>query len=480
MLKVDPSLTHVPARRGHVVALHESINQPLVNIPGRGVAPTGAFVLGTKNDHGAFTVFVYLYQPESAAALLYVSDPRALSEEPFRREEAEAVRFVESMGFLLDDVHFTRLPPAEQDAVIERVPLFRPPAYSEPRSSRSAGVVTGRPTADASGFSPLPASGAPLTLSAPAALGPGSPPLSPAPSSPPPTLAPEPPRAVLGRGLGPAGPRARPSPDALARLGRLLGTFSVLVALGLGGAGCAGSRPAAERQLIDAELDLGHQELGRGGWADGLRHFQRVLEVDATHAEAHRGAGLALWRLGRLEQSESHLRRAVDGDEGRWSEPKNDLAVVLIERGECAEARELLLAALEDVFYAHPHFAEHNLARAEACSGDIGAAVDRLRRLVAQRPKFCLGYLTASSLAASEGLHEATIEACEGFRAQCERDSELGSQIPEDVKAACDERRGRAYLALGDVESARAAYRRCAASESVGRRCRVGLDTLPP
>jgi len=127
MLRVDPTLNHIPARREHVVSLYESINQPLVNIPNHGTAPTGAFLLGTRNEHGFYTVFVYLHQPETRAVIIYVSEPRNLNAEQFRLEETEAVRFVESMGFMVDSLHFRQLGPVEQDAVIARVPIFRPP-----------------------------------------------------------------------------------------------------------------------------------------------------------------------------------------------------------------------------------------------------------------------------------------------------------------------------------------------------------------
>ncbi|MEQ8272172.1 MAG: tetratricopeptide repeat protein [Deltaproteobacteria bacterium] len=131
MLKVDPTLDHVPARKEHVIALYESINQPLVNIPKFGTASTGAFVLGTRNDQGAFTAFVYLYQPETRATVVYVSEPRALTLEQYRREEQEAIRFVESMGFMVDNVHFPTLAPPEQETVMGRIPMFRPPKAPE-------------------------------------------------------------------------------------------------------------------------------------------------------------------------------------------------------------------------------------------------------------------------------------------------------------------------------------------------------------
>lgn len=530
MLKVDGSLDHIPARRAHVVSLLESINQPLVNIPGYGAAPTGAFTLGTKNDHGAFTVFVYLFQPQTQAVLIYVSEPRALTSEQLVQEEAEAVRFVESMGFMMDDVRFGQLSVADQDAVMERVPMFRPLSApvvtgrptSEPRFGALGGVVAGRPEGNAesprprtgegsfpgrampvgvAGFNegvgdaphPHASSGVPhpatLPISAAAPLLPQSEP--PAAPPPPPVSGTARPVAGSQRGFGRGLPQpstvdeSRRPPGAaqtanLSRIGRLLGTFCLPLCLLVGSstAGCAATSNVNTRAR-DATLDLGTQELARQRWVEALRHFQAVLAQEDDDADANRGAGLAYWRLERFDLAENHLRKAIEKRKD-WSEPKNELAVILTERNSCDAAIELLAEVLEDVFYPTRHFAEHNLARAEACAGQPGEAVRRLARLTSKRPKFCLAYLTASEVASSAQLHEETVEACESFREYCERDEEIGQRIPESLKATCDLRKGRAYVALGDVESARTALGRCSGSENTRMACREALELLPP
>ena len=540
MLKVDGSLDHVPAKRGHVISLYESINQPLVNIPGYGAAPTGAYILGTRNDRGAFTVFVYLFQPETRAVLVYICEPRALTAEQFKREEQEAVRFAESMGFMVDDLRFAGLGVPEQEAVMTRVPLFRPPGRgpdgrTDVRFGAVGGVVTGRPEVSAGSWphegsgsarslpsslpptpssSPGSAAGAPLSAAAGSPLtGPltaapdgrsvrpsGSYPQPPRPSGahprpgPAPSGAPgshvspapssvEPTNGVaLGRGLpmpgAERGPPPRLSAERRARLGRLLGTFALPFALSWTSVACA-TAPSEPSRAQEAERDLGYRALADGQWAEALRHFESVLDDHGDDGLAHRGAGLAYWRLDRPKQAESHLREAVGSDE-RWSDPKNDLAVVLLDQGRCEEAQKLLRKVLDDIYYPLHHFADHNLARAEACAGDVPGALRRLEALAERRPKFCKAYLTASELAEGARLHEATIEACENFKEYCEKDEELGEKIALRYKAGCDLRKGRAYLAVGDVESARTAFERCRAAPSTRAACRDALAMLPP
>ena len=284
MLKVDGSLDHIPAKRAHVVSLHESINQPLVNIPGYGAAPTGAFILGTRNDRGVFTVFVYLYQPQTRAVLIYVSEPRSLTAEQLGMEEKEAVRFVESMGFMVDDVGFQRLSTEEQRGVIERVRLFRPlgsAARNGDGVAQLGGVVAGRPGSSANGAR-MPLSGVamgapdrgspppldleleehpektPLAEAAPAfgrglSLKPRSSPASSADLGH--VTAERPASADPVRGRPEAAKPAEPSPERLARLGRLLGTFVLLLGLALGSTACATTQVRSRE--AEAELDLG-------------------------------------------------------------------------------------------------------------------------------------------------------------------------------------------------------------------------------
>lgn len=530
MLKVDPTLDHIPAKRGHVMSLFESINQPVVNIPNQGTAPTGAFILGTRNDRGEFAVFVYLFQPETRAVLVYRSDPRALDAEQFPREEAEAVRFVESMGFMIDDVGFKGLDPAEQESVMARTPLFRPLGRGDARFGAVGGVVAGRTQGPSSGSWPAEGSvsnrpgsipwNAPLqpepsrrtgsvpgsdalesfssntgsivsggtgSLAGTGSIVTGTGNIVPASGSIVPmgtgSVGSSPP--ALGRGLslpgsdpGATPERRRPTADALAKVGRLLGTFGFVGLMLSMPTGCATTDPGPSRSQ-EAQLDLGGRALADGRWADALRHFQTVLEEREEDQHAQRGAGLAYWQLDRLDQAEAHLRRAVEADP-KWSEPKNDLAVILIDQGSCEEAQRLLEAVLDDVFYPTKHFAEHNLARAEACAGDVDAAVGRLAALTEQRPKFCLAYLTGSEIALNSGRFEAAVEACEGFDESCARDPELKEKIPDSLRATCDLRKGQAYTALGDVESARTALRRCTQAADTRSACRDALALLPP
>lgn len=506
MLMVDPSLNHVPAKREHVVALLESINQPLVNIPTHGTAATGAFILGTRNEHGYFTVFVYLHQPESKAVVLYVSEPRNLTPDQYKSEEAEALRFVESMGFLIDDVRFPTLSASEQEAVISRVPMFRPPERTvdlidvaeskdvhhdnledalPPSSGSAAAPLLGAPLTGPPGgvpssgvgpaFSGAPLPGYPASYAgAPAPAIPGRPLTGPSSN---PGGQPASSSGVPASSPGPRSSAGSRDVEALKRIGRLLGTFGLLAALAA--FACATPGRGMDERELESKLDLGAQHLARGAWPDAVRVYRAILDKEPKNRDAHRGVGLAYWRLERLPDAERHLRAAIESDPD-WSMPRNELAVVLIERGECAAAEEQLRKVLDDIFYPTPEYARHNLARALHCQGRAEEAIVELDGLLRTKPRFCLGYLTLSEIAAESRDPEVVVRACERFVQYCEEDDEIQGGLLPRYSALCYLRKGRAYAEIGDIESARAAFLRCEATGSLRAECRRALETLPP
>jgi Tfp pilus assembly protein PilF len=528
MLKVDTTLNHIPAGREHVIALFESINQPLVNIPSFGTAPTGAFVLGTRNEYGYYTVFVYLYQNETRAVVIYISEPRNLGPDQYRAEEQEAVRFVESMGFMIDNIYFPSLAASEQEAVMARIPMFRPPdpPRAPPQAFPPPQHPTQRPQAEPQPrFAPPPPPspfgsdamfgglsaqegdifrraglemlaapvGSQPDMRMPDPRAPAGMPLSnqggtfadgfanafqdmPRFQAPPPASVPQ---ALPG----PASPTYAPQTGAKApldRIGRLLGAFALLLAVHSTMACKSGGGLSIEQRLkVESHLDLGNQHLAGRQFSEAIRAFDVVLEMDDGNSHALRGKGLAYQGLGRIEQAEVLYREAIAADP-TWSDPKNDLAGVLFVTNRCTEAEGLLRAVLEDIFYQTPDFAEHNLAKVLACQGRAKDALAVLEGITLKRPTFCLGYLTLAPLARRTKRPDMTISACEGFFTNCEQNDEIKVQISTEQVAMCYFEKGMAHVELGDVESARASFTRCQSSDRYGSDCRRSLNMLPP
>jgi hypothetical protein len=102
----------------------ESINQPQISIPSKPPQSVTGHLCGLRNPAGSLSVYVSLWLPQSGENVVYVHEPRELPIEAYREAEAEGLQFLESMGFMLDNLNFRNLAPAVQEATLKRIPLF--------------------------------------------------------------------------------------------------------------------------------------------------------------------------------------------------------------------------------------------------------------------------------------------------------------------------------------------------------------------
>jgi hypothetical protein len=149
LFRPDPSITFVPATREQVVAVIESINQPQVQIPGRQAQQVTGHLCGLRHANGSLSIYVALHLPKTGENVVYVHDRRTLGVEDYRDVEVEGLQFLESMGFMLDNLNFRALPAEGQQEILARVPLFSPPRPPPPAAAPQG--------------TPAPAPGAPST-----------------------------------------------------------------------------------------------------------------------------------------------------------------------------------------------------------------------------------------------------------------------------------------------------------------------------
>ncbi len=488
MLKVDPALRQLLVRPNEVLVLLESMNQPLVNIPSIGTSPTRAYILGRRIAEGDHRIYVFLLQDETAAFLVYVSEPEQLSVAAYRQEEEEALRFVGSMGFEMSDYGFARLSREGQAAVMSQAPIFSPESTADMPTVELLEVaeepvvrtVTGTPAPAATLFGGFDPSQQEAFRQAGLRSGhsgagdfseisgiPGEPGLVAmgTPRSPPPQSSPTASRAP------------ELTADGLARIGRFLSSFVFLAILAVACAhGVNRGEPLPSH--LETKRDLALGELGEGRLADAIKRFLEIVEEAPYDPMSLHSLGVAHLQLGRTAEAETYLKRTLDADP-KHSIAKNTYASLLIQQGRCAEARPLLEEALKDLYYQTPEFAEHNLALAEVCLGESTQAISRLEKLLVRRPQFCLGYLTLADLSWQAKKPEATIDACEHFRANCELHEKVKEFVSPEHACLCYLRKGLAYAELGDSESARESFMSCRSEGEFGRQCQKSLDLLP-
>lgn len=123
MFLIDQRLRGLPASREQVTALLHSINAPHLAIPGKPAGPAQAFIVGFRGASGV-AMFIYLYLAEAQECAVYVPERRRGEPSATSDAQAEAMAFVESMGFIMDDLSFPALPREEQDRLLRTLPVF--------------------------------------------------------------------------------------------------------------------------------------------------------------------------------------------------------------------------------------------------------------------------------------------------------------------------------------------------------------------
>ncbi len=140
MFTPEPSLKYLPATREQVVAIIEGINQPQISIPGKAPQGVTGHLVGLRNAGGTFSIYVALHLPKSGENVVYLHGRRQVSAEEYREVQEEGLHFLESMGFMLDNLNYRNLTPDLQEATLKRLPLFSPqraPAAPAPDAGAS-------------------------------------------------------------------------------------------------------------------------------------------------------------------------------------------------------------------------------------------------------------------------------------------------------------------------------------------------------
>jgi len=125
MFQPDPRIKFLKVGRENVVSIIESINHPHVGVPGHSPQTTRAFIVGLRMADGNFAITIALFLEESRINVIYRSDQDRLSVEEYPEIESEALTFMESMGFMVDNTNFRGLEPAAQTTLLETLPCFQ-------------------------------------------------------------------------------------------------------------------------------------------------------------------------------------------------------------------------------------------------------------------------------------------------------------------------------------------------------------------
>ncbi|MFT3706974.1 MAG: social motility TPR repeat lipoprotein Tgl [Archangium sp.] len=355
MYSIDERLRGLPAVKDQVVQLYQSLNAPHLAIPGRKAGPAMAFVLGLRGPSG-FAVFVYLYMQQSGESAVYVPSSGTVPAEQFQGEEAEALGFVESMGFIMDNLNFRGRPPDEQDTIIRTMPVF----MREPP-----------PPAAASGGAP----GSTPTTTKPGTGGHAS----------------------------------------VVQLGKLFSAFCL--ALGFFASGCAhvGEK---EREQSRLHYELAVENLVKSPQV-AMKEVEESISMNPENAEAWHVKGILLHlSYARLEEAAVAFAKALELKQ-LFSEARVNVGNLYMDQKRYDEAIASYQKALDDVLYPNPFIPQGNMGWAYFKKGDTKQAIDLLKSATTVNPKYCLGYLQLGQVYESQGNGADSCKYFSRFREHC-------------------------------------------------------------
>ena len=91
-------------------------------------------------------------------------------------------------------------------------------------------------------------------------------------------------------------------------------------------------------------LIVGHRLMAAGEYELALKAYYRAAGKQGMNSDIYSALGSANLKLGRLGQAEKLLRKAVESDQ-KFAPAWNNLGVVLMEKGNLAEARQVFRTA---------------------------------------------------------------------------------------------------------------------------------------
>jgi type IV pilus assembly protein PilF len=355
MYTIDERLKGLPAVKDQVVQLYQSLNAPHLAIPGRKAGPAMAFVLGLRGPSG-FAVFVYLYMQESGESAVYVPSNGTVPAEQFQSEESEALGFVESMGFIMDNLNFRGRPPDEQDTIIRTMPVF----MREPPPPAPVGT---------------PASASGNTRS------------------------------------GKAGTGANAS---VVQLGKLFSAFCLaLLVL----QGCAHVSERDKDQSV-LHYEIAVQNLVKSPQI-ALKEADEALKFDPGNAEAWHIKALVLHQsFQRLEEAQVSYAKALSL-KTPFSEARTNLGNLYMDQKRYDDAITEYQVALSDVMYPTPYIPQGNMGWAWFRKGDSKQAIELLKAALSVNPKYCLGELWLGEVYEAAGNTPESCKYFARFREHC-------------------------------------------------------------
>lgn len=243
--------------------------------------------------------------------------------------------------------------------------------------------------------------------------------------------------------------RARRSPNC-SRVSKAL-----VASLSLGFAACA---PSAKRvEQAEVNLRVAKQFYAKNELPQALSNATKAKDADPKNAEIRNFLGLIHLQRGELDRAEKYFTEATSLDP-KYSEAWNHRCLAQIQRDKPKDAVESCRRAVDNILYATPERAYHNMGLAYEKMGEREKAAEAFRKGLTYNKRFVMSLKALGELQAKDGRHALAVDAFEQGAKVC-ADSPKGiwqSECPETFYQMA-----LSYLQLRRKDKAVASFQGC-------------------
>jgi hypothetical protein len=127
MFAVDKNTRCLKPEDKKILTILKSSNQPLIAAADRPAEPTESYLCSFQNKSKKIETFLMLYLVKSGIRVFYKTQKGAYLPEDFSEVEADALEFLESMGFTMDNIPFQKMSEVEKTEIFSSYPIFTDP-----------------------------------------------------------------------------------------------------------------------------------------------------------------------------------------------------------------------------------------------------------------------------------------------------------------------------------------------------------------